>query len=197
MKESELALQDISGKIAQNERRLYSGKVRNPKELQGLQRETTHLKQRRSAKEEEVLEAMVHVDELARDYEKARQHLQAVDSAWKEAQAELTTEEEALVSRLNALQERSRQIVATLPHQTVGIYEHTKMESRSRRGLAERWRMPGMPGVCIGEQGAGSARKHCCGYVWKLRPNTGQQGPVAFENFRQSMAFLQDSRIMV
>ncbi len=126
LKASELGLQDILDKIAQNEQRLYSGKVRNPKELQGLQRETTHLKQRRGAKEEDVLEAMVHVDELARDYEKARQHLQAVESAWKEAQSELMTEEEALISRLGALQERSRQIVATLPDQSVSIYEHTK-----------------------------------------------------------------------
>jgi len=126
LKASELALQNVSDKIAQNEQRLYSGKVRNPKELQGLQQETTHLKQRRSVKEEDVLEAMVHVDELARDYEKARQHLQAVESAWKEAQSELRTEEESLVSRLGTLQERSRQIVAALPDQTVGIYEHTK-----------------------------------------------------------------------
>ncbi len=126
LKESEIALQDISGKIAQNEQRLYSGKVRNPKELQGLQQETTHLKQRCGAQEEDVLEAMVHVDELARDYEKARQHLQAVDSAWKEAQAELVAEEESLVSRLSALQARRQQIVAALPNQTVAIYEHTK-----------------------------------------------------------------------
>jgi len=132
LKEAELALESLVSKISQGEQRLYSGKVRNPKELRNLQRELTSLKQRRSAKEEEVLGAMVQVEDLARSQEEAHRHLRAVESAWRESQASLTAEQESLQKQLSELSKERREVAATVSANALRMYDYLRQRKAGR-----------------------------------------------------------------
>src|SRR5438128_1980496 len=58
----DLEIKSLIQKIQQTDRKLYSGKVGNPKELKDMQSELVSLKRRQSQLEDEMLEAMVHSD---------------------------------------------------------------------------------------------------------------------------------------
>jgi len=77
--QAEAVVKDQKVKIEQTESSLYSGKVHNPKELQDLQSDATSLKRRESELEDQLLEAMVRMEEaektvasLQSDLQKAR-----------------------------------------------------------------------------------------------------------------------------
>ena len=58
-------LQKQKSKIKSTESRLYSGNVKNPKELQDLENESVSLKRFLSVLEDRYLEALLHEEELA------------------------------------------------------------------------------------------------------------------------------------
>ena len=59
----ELEIAGVNTKLKQNQDRLYSGRVRNPKELSNLQEEAAALRRRRSELEDGQLELMIGVEE--------------------------------------------------------------------------------------------------------------------------------------
>lgn len=63
LKEVEFSVRDQTLKIEQVESSLYSGKVRNPKELQDLQKEIVSLKKHLATLEDKQIEVMVAVEE--------------------------------------------------------------------------------------------------------------------------------------
>ena len=63
LKESEAEVVKQSVKIEQTESSLYSGGVKNPKELQDLQMDVVSLKKHLGTLEERELEAMIHAEE--------------------------------------------------------------------------------------------------------------------------------------
>jgi predicted nucleic acid-binding Zn-ribbon protein len=102
--EDELA--SAEGKIGEVDRKLYSGTVTAPRELQALQADVASLKRHRSDIEDHVLEAMQDREpldsELAKLHEQraafeseAEQLRQAIAAQTKEIDSELTTELEA------------------------------------------------------------------------------------------------------
>ncbi|MCZ7668056.1 MAG: hypothetical protein M5U34_13110 [Chloroflexi bacterium] len=56
-------LDDLNAKTKRSEDRLYSGKVKNPKELKDLQSEIKSLGRRREALEDDILETMVLIED--------------------------------------------------------------------------------------------------------------------------------------
>jgi predicted nucleic acid-binding Zn-ribbon protein len=58
-----LELDSLNTKAKRSEQRLYSGNVKNPKELSDLQNEIASLSRRRSTLEDEILEAMIMIEE--------------------------------------------------------------------------------------------------------------------------------------
>jgi predicted nucleic acid-binding Zn-ribbon protein len=62
LKEAEFAVHEQNLKIEQTENTLYSGRVRNPKELQDLQKDIVSLKKHLAALEELQLESMISLE---------------------------------------------------------------------------------------------------------------------------------------
>lgn len=58
LRDNELALKQLEEKLTAEKKRLYSGAVRNPKELQGIQSEVNALQRSRGDRDERVLLAM-------------------------------------------------------------------------------------------------------------------------------------------
>jgi len=78
----ELEIQGLSNKIARSEQRLYSGVVKNPKELADLQAEVAALKRRRQKLEDDLLEAMIEREEAETAHSQAQAHLDEIQTRW-------------------------------------------------------------------------------------------------------------------
>lgn len=109
-------LEALNAKAKRSEQRLYSGNVKNPKELSDLQQEIQALGRRRSGLEDEVLEAMIHIEEAEAERETAAAALAEIDAHWRAAQVSLKAEQNELALRLHALTEtRKTQAALILP----------------------------------------------------------------------------------
>lgn len=98
-----LELQSLTNKAKRSEDRLYSGKVGNPKELTDLQNEIDSLGRRRGGMEDDILEAMIMIEEAEAEKKAADAALAESKSAWEESQAHLKEEQVELALRLRDL----------------------------------------------------------------------------------------------
>lgn len=126
----ELEAQRLASELQATEAQLYSGRVRNPKELEGLQGKAENLRKRRAAVDDRVLEAMIASEEAAaaaQEAEAALKHLEAEREATCKA---LAQEREDLEARLATLRCRREALVAGMPPGDLQAYEAL----RARRG---------------------------------------------------------------
>ena len=94
--QAETKVKDQRIKIEQVESTLYSGTVRNPKELQDIQNEVAALKRFLDTLEERQLEAMLAVDQTDEEFQEAQKTLQQYRFQAEKQQAELTREREQI-----------------------------------------------------------------------------------------------------
>ncbi len=93
------------------EQRLYSGNIKNPKELGDLQDKIESLGRRRTVLEDDMLDLMIAVDEGEEEQVAATSHLEETEAAWKDDQAALKKEQHTLALRLHKLgQEREQKL---------------------------------------------------------------------------------------
>ncbi len=105
----EFELGRVETKLRQTEHRLYSGEVRNPRELTDLQNEAVSLRRRQSQLEDALLEAMAAREEREAAEAQAAATLLAAEQTTATTEAALTAEREQLQARAATLQaERER-----------------------------------------------------------------------------------------
>lgn len=115
----------LSGRIQAAERDLMSGRVRNPKELEGMQANLEALKRRCSGLEDDDLEAMLEIERCQALASAARTAQMAEEAHWQADQARLAedlnrslAELKALAARLNrqweAVEPQDREIYRSL-----------------------------------------------------------------------------------
>jgi len=129
-RDQELALQSLDQKRQASERRLYGGKIRNPKELSDLQEEVESLGRRRASIEDELLEIMLMVEEGEAEEREASESLSRIEGQWERDQADLQAEKEGLEKRLLELDELRRQRVASIAPADLNDYEHLRPRKR-------------------------------------------------------------------
>jgi predicted nucleic acid-binding Zn-ribbon protein len=110
----ELQTSDLKQKISDSERQLYSGNIRNPKELSDRQAEVASLKRRLEQTEEKLLEAMIEREGAEAAHEQARDRLQEVESSWEAAQKDLLTEQAELRARLAEIGEAREALLPSI-----------------------------------------------------------------------------------
>lgn len=111
-----LELGSLNSKAKSAENRLYSGNVKNPKELSDLQEQIAALGRRREQLEETMLEAMIMVEEAEAEEEAATESLTSEETAWQQAQVAYKEEQNSLALRLHhLLTARQEQIVLVEP----------------------------------------------------------------------------------
>jgi predicted nucleic acid-binding Zn-ribbon protein len=128
-----LELEGLNQKAQRSEKRLYSGNVKNPKELSDLQQEIDSLGRRRATLEDKLLEAMIMIEEAEAEKEAADEALADIESEWEQSQARLKQEQDELATRLNELSELRQQQLPSVPAGALAEYEAIKQE---RSGLA-------------------------------------------------------------
>jgi predicted nucleic acid-binding Zn-ribbon protein len=121
----ELELGRVNNKAKRSEERLYSGKVKNPKELEDLQQEIASLGRRRESLETEILETMVQVEEAQEEDRDTGVTLEEAESSWEKRVASLQREQNELAVRINELLERRQAQVKRIDSPMMKIYENT------------------------------------------------------------------------
>jgi len=125
-REQELELQSLTDKLKAEENRLYSGRVKNPKELAGLQKEVRYLKRRRDKLEERLLETMVTREEIQAQVDQAMSFLQELETQWKHQQASLLDEQRGLQEELAYLQQRREHLLQRLERDALDNYNYLR-----------------------------------------------------------------------
>ena len=102
---AEWELDELGTKIAAEEKKLYAGSVKNPRELMSLQHETDLLKQKHREQEEQLLALMMEVDSAQQEANLRRSELEAAERDWKENQDALSGQQTELEAELAELRE--------------------------------------------------------------------------------------------
>ncbi|MGD1996096.1 MAG: C4-type zinc ribbon domain-containing protein [Anaerolineae bacterium] len=140
----ELQASGLRRKIEDSEKRLYSGNIRNPKELSDLQAEGASLKQRLERVEGKLLRAMISREEAETEAEQAREQLAAINREWTAKQHELLNEGAELEARLKDITDARARLLSSIPEDDLDAYRALR---RTKKGLAVA---PMRAGACTG-----------------------------------------------
>ena len=133
LRQAEAEAEAVRAKIRRSEDALYGGSVRNPKELQDLQKEVEALKRLLSQREDAQLEAMLTAETAEAASREAEARLQAVRHERLQQEARWRGELDDLQRRLASLDARRAALVAEVPPDALATYERLR---QSRGGLA-------------------------------------------------------------
>jgi predicted nucleic acid-binding Zn-ribbon protein len=131
-KDIELEADDLKSKITPAETKLYSGAIKNPKELADLQSDIDQLKRHLSAVEDRDLEALAALEAAENEHRAAAAAAAAIESAWSEEQAALAERIKTLASEIEQYEaERAEQLGAVAP-EMLRTYNHIRIAHQGR-----------------------------------------------------------------
>jgi hypothetical protein len=132
----ELEVRGLQQKIAQNEERLYSGRIASPKEASNLQDDVASSKRWLAKREEELLEVMIEYEDHDAERQKCAETLERVLPEWEADQAGLLQARAALQEERETLTKSRETVVTFIPEDELSIYEQLRRKYGGV-GLAE------------------------------------------------------------
>ncbi len=134
---------DLARKITKAEDDLYSGRIRNPKELASLQSEAQEIKARRSSTEDKALQLMEEAEQSRKSLAALEREFRQVEADWRARQQQLRTELESLKARLAVLKSRQEQLAAGIDAPTLALFRELRKQKGTAVARVER-------GICGG-----------------------------------------------
>jgi len=136
-------MEDIAGKLKKIEGDLYSGRIRNPKELTDLQHESETLKSNITKLEEQALELMEKLELATKNAAEADSTLNRLKNEWQRQQQKLSADMEKLNRTITALKEKRRLLAASIDPETVEIYDGLRKQKGAAVARVQQ-------GTCLG-----------------------------------------------
>jgi|YNPNPStandDraft_1061719.scaffolds.fasta_scaffold14842_1 predicted nucleic acid-binding Zn-ribbon protein len=132
--DGELQAQTLDTKIKGIEERLYSGRVTNPKELDGMEKDLQMHKRQRNALDDKLLELMEAVEQAQAHLEETTRTLQHLEAARARELEQLAHEREALTARLDELNTARAETRARLAthDDALRLYDHLRQTRGGR-----------------------------------------------------------------
>jgi hypothetical protein len=143
-KDLELEADEIRNKAAEIEKKLYSGVVKNPKELQDLDADLKSLREETKRRDEKLLAMLVLVDEAETELAAASESLGAIESEWRRNQDGMLEEKAAIEPEVARLQTLRAEEAAGFERNLMSLYDLLR-ERRGGRAVARVER-----GMCQG-----------------------------------------------
>lgn len=140
---AEWEIDDLVAKLAIAEDKLYSGEIRNPKELTNLQHEVEGLRAKRSQLEDKVLALMEQVELAMASVASRSSGLKALEVEWRSEQQQLSKDMEQLKTILSELNHKRQQLLARIAPQAVELYNELKKQKGTAVAKVEQ-------GICRG-----------------------------------------------
>ncbi len=132
-KDLELADTSLETKIKQAEQRLYSGLVKNPKELLDLQNDITSLKKQKNTLDDQLFDAMVALEESETHLRTCIDTHTRVETEWRASQGSLNHEQDEAEAELAKHQQIQAELRAELSATDLALYDQLR---RRKGGLA-------------------------------------------------------------
>nr|MBP8164473.1 hypothetical protein [Anaerolineales bacterium] len=129
-KNSEAEVKAQSIKIQQTEASLYSGSVKNPKELQDLQKEIASLKKHLITLEERELEAMVNAEQTEMEMETAKTALEILQARLGNEHQKMIADQTALTLEVERLTEERGAVLGPIDAALLQIYDDLRQQKR-------------------------------------------------------------------
>jgi predicted nucleic acid-binding Zn-ribbon protein len=126
----------LRAKIAPEEEKLYSGAIRNPRELSDLQSEIDQLKRHLAQVEDRDIEAMSSVEQAESELHAAEQHLAALEAEWQAEQRTLIEKIERLRAEIASYEAQRAERSSYVDDETLRRYEHIR-RAHQGRGVAQ------------------------------------------------------------
>ncbi len=126
--EAEVDAQKI--KIENAESSLYGGNIKNPKELQDLQKDIVSLKKYLVTLEERQLEAMLKVETEENELQSAKTDLEKIQARLGSEHGKLIEEQSAIIKQLERLTEEREAALAPIESSQLQIYEGLRQQKR-------------------------------------------------------------------
>jgi hypothetical protein len=131
-KDLDLQAEDLRSKIAPAEARLYSGSIRNPKELADLQHDIEQHKRQLSTIEDQDIAALAAVEAAEGEQRAARARLEELERAWEAEQADLRERVARLTEEIGSYEAERRDQAADIESPLLGVYEHVRRTHQGR-----------------------------------------------------------------
>jgi predicted nucleic acid-binding Zn-ribbon protein len=129
---AEWEIDDISTKLAAAEEQLFSGRVKNPKELTNLQHEVEAFKTKRDRLEEKALEVIDQVEESEAKVAEINSQLAKLTADWQRQQKQLADERERLKATLANLKSKRQRVIGEVDPSAFEFYQ----DLRKGKGIA-------------------------------------------------------------
>jgi predicted nucleic acid-binding Zn-ribbon protein len=140
---AEWELEDLATKLTTAEETLFSGRVKNPKELTNLQHEVEVLKAKRNQIEEKALEIMEQVELSETSVARINSELETVKAEWHRQQQELSDSVERLKAILSDLRHKQQLLLKEISPQAIELYQGLRKGKRAAVARVEQ-------GICRG-----------------------------------------------
>ncbi|MCZ2115950.1 MAG: C4-type zinc ribbon domain-containing protein [Anaerolineae bacterium] len=128
-----LEIAGLTDKARRSEERLYSGAVKNPKELTDLQQEVEALGRRRASLEDDALLMMMDIDERKAMQAEADTQAERLANEFESASAGFRKEQNTLALQLNQLLEKRKRQVTLIQPSLLKTYDNL---TQQKNGLA-------------------------------------------------------------
>lgn len=123
---AEWEIDDITTKIAAAEETLFSGRIKNPKELASLQHEVETFKARRDQMEEKALGIIDQVEQAEASVAGVSSQLETLTADWQRQQKQLADEMARLKAALADLKERCQLLSGGIEPEAVEFYQQLR-----------------------------------------------------------------------
>jgi len=140
---AEWEIDDLVAKLAIAEDKLYSGEIRNPKELTNLQHEVDGMRAKRNQLEDKALAIMEQVELATASVASESSELKTLEVEWRSQQQQLSTEMEQLKTTLSEFNHKRQLQLAKIDPQAVEVYNELKKQKRTAVAKVEQ-------GICRG-----------------------------------------------
>jgi predicted nucleic acid-binding Zn-ribbon protein len=144
-KDLELESQTLDEKIKSVEDRLYSGEVRNPKELNDLQLDAASLRRRKAGLDEQQLELLMEIEQVEGEGRRAEQSLAHVRAEWEGSQSDMLAEHRQLSSQIELLDAQREERRAAARAEDLELYDQLRP---AKKGHVVAFLSEGTCGVC-------------------------------------------------
>lgn len=132
-RDAEVEMSALKEKRAQSHTSLYSGEIKNPRELNDLQMEIESLDRRISLREETMIDILVGVETAQKAKNDSDGLLVELEEAWGQRLAQLEKRKVTLAMTIRELQQKRKDQVAKIPAATYKQYEKILVNNK---GLA-------------------------------------------------------------
>lgn len=126
---------ETSIRIRNQDKRLYDGSMKNPKDLGAVQEEIGHLKQALRDQEDVVIDLMLAVEAAEDDLQTRQAELDTAEKVSLQYKAGLMEERDKLFQQAKVLQVKRRRSAAELPVADLQLYERLR-KAKSGMGVA-------------------------------------------------------------